>query len=189
MALQAHFDSPDERILLSLLLHKLVFRSKEQVRSLLTQSLDKKIPQALYDITGRENAFKDISLLCSYTKTPTDFVIAPVIRDSDPPTKSGPLIARLFKRLANVNEKVMKWPWNLGEMKGIKTILFVDDFVGTGEQFLKFCDRHVDKAVFDKEINLLYCPMTAVEKGLEKIQQARPEIHLCPIEVVTPTTT
>lgn len=179
------YESDEEKALLGLLLCRLVYRSKEQVKSLLHQAFDKSIPQELYKITGQEGVFEDMELFKSHAGFPSSILIVPVIRDFEPPTKSGPLVARLLKKMIGINDKMMKWPWNLGDLEGVKTIIFVDDFVGTGEQFLKFCSHHIDKAVFDKEINFLYAPITANQDGLDNIVSSRSDIRVCPIEIVT----
>jgi hypothetical protein len=179
------YESDEEKALLGLLLRQLVYRSKEQVKSLLHQAFDKTIPQELYRITGQEKVFEDMRLFKSHSDYPESILIVPVIRDFEPPTKSGPLVARLLKKMIGINDKMMKWPWNLGDLENVETIIFVDDFVGTGEQFLKFCKHHIDKEVFDKKINFLYSPITANKDGLDNITSSRADIKVCPIEVVT----
>jgi hypothetical protein len=183
----AQFTSVEEKVLVSLLLNKLVYRSKEQTRSLLFQALDKNIPQALFNINGDEEIFLHMKKVRSFTSLPDDILIVPVIKDSDPPTKSGPLIARLFKRLTGVSERLMRWPWSLGNLQKIKTIIFIDDFLGTGNQFIKFFEDRVEEDLLNSGINLVYCPMTAVKDGLDNLMDKIPYVHLCPIEVVSDT--
>jgi len=179
------YETDEEKVILALLLRQLVYRSKEQVKSLLHQAFDKGIPQKLYEITGDESVFEEMKMFKLHSKYPSNILIVPVIRDFEPPTKSGPLVARLLKKMININDKMMKWPWNLGDLENIETIIFVDDFVGTGDQFLKFCDHHIKPDVFNKQINFLYSPITANKEGLDNIISTRPDIKVCPIEVVS----
>ncbi|WP_351189812.1 hypothetical protein [Shewanella sp. TB4-MNA-CIBAN-0142] len=178
------YESKEEKVILGLLLNQLVYRSKAQVKSLLHQAFDKSIPQKLHEITNNEQVFEDMKLFKS-NSYPSTVLIVPVIRDTDPPTKSGPLVARLLKKMVDINDKMMRWPWSLGNLDTIETIIFIDDFVGTGEQFLKFCKNHVNEEVFGKNINILYAPITANQQGLNNIAAERPDIQVCPIEIVT----
>ncbi|MEZ7493292.1 hypothetical protein QO198_17220 [Pseudoalteromonas distincta] len=179
------FEGETDRIVLALVLKSLVYRSKEQVRALLFQAFDKGIPQKLFELTGDENVFEKMKLLQNHSGLPKSILIVPVIRDCESPTKSGPLVARLFKKVININDKIMKWPWNLGEIKDVETIIFVDDFVGTGNQFLKFCEHHMQGDIFESNINFIYAPITANKEGLDNIAKSNPRIHLCPIEIVS----
>lgn len=180
------FTGEGEKVILALLLRQLVYRSKEQVRALLYQAFDRGIPQKLFEITGDENVFEEMKLYQSHRNYPRSILIVPVIRDFEPPTKSGPLVARLFKKMININDRMMKWPWQLDEIDNLKTIIFVDDFVGTGEQFLKFCDHHIDQSIFEKDLTFLYAPITANSEGLDNITKTKPFINVSPIELVTP---
>ncbi|WP_432282666.1 phosphoribosyltransferase-like protein [Shewanella frigidimarina] len=178
------YASEEEKVILGLLLNQLVYRSKAQVKSLLNQAFDKSIPQKLHEILQNEKVFENMELFKS-NSYPSTVLIVPVIRDTEPPTKSGPLVARLLKKMVNINDKMMRWPWSLGNLNDIETIIFIDDFVGTGEQFLTFCEKHVDEKVFGSKINILYAPITANQQGLNNIAAKRPDIHVCPIEIVT----
>ncbi|MDP5138315.1 hypothetical protein ORJ04_20410 [Rheinheimera baltica] len=180
------YKSNDEKILAALILESLVYRSKEHLSALIEHAIYKSIPQALFEYSGDEAEFRNIERVCNYGKNlPHEIAIVPVIRDADPPTKSGPLVARLFKRLGKVNDKLMYWPWQISSLKDISTIIFVDDFVGTGNQFIKFINNHVVKNVDLSKFKVVYCPLTATEVGLNNISKTMPEIILCPIELVS----
>ena len=179
------FKTSEERVLLAFLVESIVYRSNAQTAALIDHAIYKIIPQSLYQATNDETHFTSIrSILSSKTKD-INYGIVPVIRDIDPPTKSGPLVARLYKRLGGVNEKLMFWPWTVPENARLDYVIFVDDFVGSGNQFLRFIDKHISEKVIDEETRCVYAPLTASTEGLKKIAEERPDIHLAPIEVIS----
>lgn len=176
------FESFEERLLASLLSNEVVYRSKEQLKSLLYQSIDKGVPQAKFEKTGDFSEFRKFSKVCDKYNPPDEYIIVPVIKDNDPPTKSGPLIARLYKRLVGVNESIMKWPWSLGDLTNVSTVIFVDDFLGTGNQFQKFFEHHDFKSKLGEDIQVIYCPLTASSGGIQALKEFIPNLYLSPIE-------
>ena len=63
--------------------------------------------------------------------------IIPVIRDKDSPAKSGPSVARLYRRDLNILDEHMTWPWLIDKCyeEGSRVFVFIDDIVATGNQF------------------------------------------------------
>lgn len=172
------FESFEEQLLASLVSNKIVYRSKEQLKSLLFQSIDKGIPQAKYEYTGDFNEFLKFRGVFNKYNPPKEYLFVPVIKDNDPPTKSGPLIARLFKRLVGVNENIMRWPWALGDLSAVTTIVFIDDFLGTGNQFIKFFEHHQFKSILGGlGIQMIYCPLTASSEGVHALKSKIPDIY------------
>jgi hypothetical protein len=111
--------------------------------------------------------------------------IVPVIRDDDPPTKSGPLVVRIIKRHLRLREKWMIWPFKIGEIqdKAIKVYLFVDDFLGTGTQFCKFVERNNLVEVFNNSL-CIYAPLAACQAGIDRLSEEYPELVITASEVL-----
>jgi hypothetical protein len=178
------YKTEEEKILLAFILNALIYRSKEQTTALIEQAIYKSIPQCVYTKTGNEDIFKEIERIQSKRDVSKDILITPVIRDFDPPTKSGPLVARLFKRLGNVSEKTMCWPWTIKNYHEAKYVILLDDFVGTGEQFIKFYNTHISERK-NEGCTTIYCPLTATATGIKNISEKIPDILLCPIETLS----
>lgn len=181
-----NFITDEERLLSGLLLESLICRSKKQTKALLYNSIESVLPNAL-----NENPWKVLDnesyLSCLTSREVLDktIKIVPVIRDTDPPTKSGPALARLYKRDIDINEWYIKWPWQVEEYyekKGLKTVIFIDDVLGTGTQFNKFYEKHYSN--MRGQIKFVYIPLLASEKGIGNVKKSFPEIKISAVEVI-----
>lgn len=114
----------------------------------------------------------------------SDIRIVPVIRDSDPPTKSGPSIARLYKREIKINDDYVIWPWLIGEYydKGVRVFIFIDDTLATGKQFSEFLNQTIKRTY--EGARFVYIPLLAHERGLTFIKENYPDLLVSPVEVV-----
>jgi hypothetical protein len=109
----------------------------------------------------------------------------PVLQTDAPPTKSGPVLARHYRRYLYLRDRWMIWPWKIADARssGAKVFIFVDDFLGTGRQFIKFFEQ------FDLRRQLegtyaVYAPLVAHERGLRRLQQQASFIHICSAETL-----
>ena len=106
--------------------------------------------------------------------------IAPVIGLDQPPTKSGPYVLRLIQRRFRIHSDWLAWPNNLGDLTKIRQLYFVDDFCGTGSQFIDFANsiKLDDTHKKNPNINITYLVSTIHETGLIKIRKEKPYISL-----------
>lgn len=98
--------------------------------------------------------------------------VVPVICETDPPTKSGPLVLRRLQRIMHIRHKWICWPWQAAENirnSEINTVIFVDDFLGSGRQFEKFFNQWGFGALREG-VNYYYAPVVAHETGLEYLK-------------------
>ena len=68
------------------------------------------------------------------------FRLVPVVPSRKPSMTSGPLIARMIQKHVRVREH-----WIIEHKKVHESdhfIVFIDDFIGTGSQFIKFVERN-----------------------------------------------
>ena len=160
----ANFSSTEEKYFASRLLDSLIFRSSKQTQALIEQIFYKCIPDK------HDSLAIDYLDLLKGNKDP-HIRIVPVIRDDDPPTKSGPLVARLIKRHLKLNDKWMIWPFNMEDHanKGVKTFIFVDDFLGTGTQFKKFINRNDISKYFESH-TCIYAPLASSNEGIKYLE-------------------
>lgn len=179
------FTSHNERVMLALILESLVYRSTDHLKALIEHSLYKTLPQALYNKSHNEKYFQIFEDLCRPNNRSKEVAIIPVIRESDPPTKSGPLVARLYKRLGCVSERNMYWPWARDKIANKKVIVFIDDFLGTGNQFNKFFDNYIKCNYSEDDYFFVYCPLTASEIGVKNLERSNGNLIVSPVEIVT----
>ena len=163
-----NFGDLDERYFGACVLDSLIYRSQEQTRAMMLQLFQRNLPD-LCRVKSIAHA-GDWREACASKRDP-GVRIVPVIRDIDPPTESGPLVARLLRRGLGLNDKWMIWPWKIGQeiKRGIRVFLLIDDFLGTGYQFCRFAKRVIespdwwDKAVF------IYAPLAVFQRGADRI--------------------
>lgn len=180
-----NFDSLEENFLAALLLDNLVFRSSDQTNALLYHAIDTCLPSSIYETPWKifegENWLHILS-----QKIPVDerIRLVPVIRDDHPPTKSGPLVARLYRRHLGVDDRYMTWPWQVDDcyQKGTKIFVYIDDVLASGNQFLEFIQK-TRKSVHN-DCTYIYIPLLAHESGISNIQKNHPEIRIHPVEKI-----
>ena len=111
--------------------------------------------------------------------------VVPVVRENDPPTKSGFLIVRLLKRALHVNEEWIIKPENIPKHANcVKVLLFVDDFLGTGHQFVKFLSGLAD---YSSTHYVIYAPLVALEVGINTITSIFPYLRIACAEQLRAT--
>lgn len=65
-----------------------------------------------------------------------------------------------------------------------KVIVLVDDFIGSGEQFITDFSRNFELEERLKTQIIIYCPLIAYEVGIDKIKNKFPDIILLPVETI-----
>lgn len=177
------FHDLDEQFFAACLLDQLIFRTSQQfeasLRSLFRSNLNGKLfPND-----------QDLHLLQVITsRSDPGLRLVPVICETDPPTKSGPLVLRRLQRILQINQNWMCWPWQASELingnENISTIIFVDDFLGTGKQFKKFFNDwnfHQNS----QDVDYFYAPVVAHEQGIKYLTTKLPTICTVSAEILT----
>jgi len=177
-----NFISDEERLLAACLLDSLIYRSESQFKSQLFSIFTS--PELKVD-PDKKSDFDIISLLRSEKEE--SIHIIPVIRHNDPPTKSGPLVLRYAQRSLRFHNKRLKWPSQIeGIVDTSKVVILLDDFIGTGTQFVSFAKRTALHQILEipNAPVIYYCVTAAHEKGLEKIAEELPGIRVISSEVL-----
>jgi len=146
-----NFQTELERYFAARVLDALIYRSHAQTLAMMRQLLERCLVDLLRLQPANDGLGEWQQGLTQKTKSGDPRMrIVPVVRNGDPPTKSGVIIARYYKRHLGLNEAWMIWPWQIQEAvdSGVRRFMFVDDFLGTGTQFCKFA------ALFDITTNL-----------------------------------
>ncbi|MGU3312633.1 phosphoribosyltransferase-like protein [Acinetobacter sp. M5A5_2a] len=173
------FKTPKEEALLAFLLDSLVYRSQNQISGLIHQMIDVNLSSAidwknLIDQTDKYETLFDL-LSDKYPQNLRNRIaLVPVIKINDPPTKSGPLLARIIHK-HKINSKFMCWPWDESRLhdEELRLVVFFDDFVGTGDQFTDFFNYfNKIKALGDpKKVQYLYIAFSGTQDGITFIEE------------------
>lgn len=182
-----NFVTPTERYFGACILDALIYRSGSQTVALMQQLFQREIPEHLKRVSQFKAAPVDWLEELSrpeYLPAPS-VLLVPVIKITDPPTKSGPLLARLYRRHLRLNQVWMIWPWEIESRrrKGYNNFLFVDDFLATGDQFKEFANQFALDKVLEGAF-ALYAPLVACEKGIERLKETTPNISVVTAEKV-----
>ncbi|WP_447784053.1 phosphoribosyltransferase-like protein [Pseudomonas germanica] len=173
------FVGPEEEFFAACLLDHLIFRTSSQfeagLRSLFRSNLQGKI------FAGKSD---EELMLRLAGRTDTKLRVVPVIGEDDPPTKSGPLVLRRLQRIMHIRHKWLCWPWQAAKKirdSEINTVIFVDDFLGSGRQFETFFNQwEFSQLLIDT--NYYYASVVAHESGLDHIQKTFPYVKVISAE-------
>lgn len=178
------FKSQEERYFSSCILDSLIYRSHEQFLAC-AKALFRGPLGTIFSPEGASHDLELTQILQEYRDRGVRLV--PVIRSNHPPTKSGPLVLRYIKRALSLNDDWMLWPWQVtSELETnprIKTVIFVDDFLGSGTQFCDFLNAQ--KLELTKSISWIYAPVVAHESGISRVNKDYPDIQVTCIEQLT----
>jgi hypothetical protein len=77
------------------------------------------------------------------------------------------------------------FPVDTEQLHNVKSyiILIVDDFMGSGDQFIKFAKHH-KLEIAAKHNHIIYAPSVAYYKGLENLSTSTYKIKITPLEIV-----
>jgi hypothetical protein len=183
-AWQSNFTNDEERYFAACILDALIYRSEPQTIALMKQLVQRAVPDALRTSNFGQQ-FEDFAArlkTSQYGKDP-GIRLVPVIKDTDPPTKSGPLLARLYRRHLGFVERWMIWPWAVptAVKRGVRAFFFVDDFLGTGDQFVKFIRRFSLSPALTKAM-VVYAPLTAHRAGVQQVGLDAPHVVVAAAE-------
>jgi hypothetical protein len=175
------FSSQEERFFAAALLHRLTLRTKRQFSASLQALYRGPLSHVVYP------ADDDLQLtraLCGNDDPKIRLV--PVLRESDSPTKSGVVVLRRLQRLLRLNPKWIVWPWKASAMLkegSIDRVIFVDDFLGSGDQFRDFFKEWKFPDMLGPD-NMIYSPVVAHAKGVENLRTRFPQLIVTVIETL-----
>lgn len=183
----ANFLSDEDYYLAARILHGLMFRSKAMICSSIDQLLQCVLPGELrkFGLFPYRSIEEFLDSLSEGNEShPLRFIAIDGSSEREEPGKSGVLIIRHFRQHARIAKSLTCRPENLSSLPStVKCLIFADDIIGTGKQFGKFAKHHkiAEHATSRK---LIYCPLIAVEKGMQKIVKEHPWLLTKPIELL-----
>lgn len=174
------------------LLESLVYFSMEQTTKLCTSlfhSLSEEVTTGMASYADRKAAWTSFVASCLVT-FPTGEI--------PNPTDSGHTFARLARQELEIDESRFLYPEHVVETlyRGEHTpIVMVDDFAGSGDQFLKTWSREYlmpdgTKASFESvakssTIDVHYIPAVATEYAVRRIEGGAPDVNLRTAHMLT----
>ncbi|MET0107429.1 MAG: hypothetical protein ABW084_00885 [Candidatus Thiodiazotropha sp.] len=120
-------------------------------------------------------------------KSLSSAILIPVTGEDPNPADSGNLFCRKARQVLDIPEALMSTPENaITHADAGNTVVFVDDFIGSGDQFLKTWRRrsaHGKGTSFedisnskDKDFIAIYISLVATEYGLDAIFREAPKV-------------
>jgi hypothetical protein len=179
----ANFRNDDDRYFVACVLDALVYRSNGQTVALAKQlfqrslvdlvrldPLPSPLPNGWLDDLRQDSLEPGVRLVA-------------VHHPEDPPTKSAFLIARMLKRDLGLKER---WILRQDEFasavaSGINQFVFIDDFLGTGQQFLEF-GQNIGLQAAIASLYCIYAPLVAHSFGVRILRKSVPGLRIASAE-------
>jgi hypothetical protein len=183
----SNFTTEEERYFAACILDFLIFRSEDQTVAMLKQLLQRILPDLHRNnpmpLSGFIN-FENRLIVRPDNREPGIRLVT-VLRRSDPHSKSSPTIARLLKRRLSIDEDYIIKPKQIKKYitKRVKVFIFIDDFLGTGDQINKFINEENLEPLF-KTCYFAYTPLTAHCKGIDKLNKTHPNLRVSAVEIL-----
>lgn len=185
-----NFESSEERYFAACILDSTIYRSNPQTYSLLRQLFQCVLPNVISDLNLDVNfPLPFISDWLVNLNRSTRFELSPKVRlvpviRSDSPTKSGFEISRFISRQLHINKDWIVSPGDVPELldDGVEVIVFFDDFLGTGQQFIEFIDDENQIDISNTNVTFIYSPLVAHYVGIEAIESRFQTIKVFPVE-------
>lgn len=182
----ANFVTPEDKYLAGHLLSDLTYRSNAMIKSSFQHVVSCELPGVLrargaFTVDDLESF--DSAIALGDANSPLRFVAVDGTFDPTP-GKSGGVMIRQFKRHLRISKALLCRPERLGELPAsVKVLIFIDDLVGTGQQFESFT-KHYKLEEHAKSRALVYCPLLAFHKGLNNLHSALPWLQILPVETL-----
>ena len=183
----ANFKTNEEKYFAACVLDALMYRSQDQTLALIKQMLQRTLPDLMRSDPPGFPMPSDWRVALSTPGRVADpgVRLVTAVTQSDPPTKSAHHVGRLLKRHFRVSEEWIIKAWEIGEhvARGIRTFVFIDDFLGTGDQFEKFYNEEAIHS--HPNIYAAYVPLVAHISGVSHLNRQLPVVRVRSVEVLT----
>lgn len=126
-------------------------------------------------------------------------IITPVTGEVPSITDSGFIFARMARQRLGLDESQILSPEATLECllrRGPRPVVFVDDFVGSGNQFIDTWERRMElsnSTVMSFETyssvrgsRFFYCPVVCTQDGCDRLQRECPKVVINPAHVLSP---
>jgi len=180
-----NFKTKEEKYFATIILNSLVYRNENAILSIFENIIHMKLPKIMNSLGLNINSIQELELMLKTPKaiSSLNFCISTVEGVDKNIGKSGEVLNRLLKSKELIYKTInFNIPGAKNKPKKINTIIFIDDIVGTGSQFIKFYKKYKNKIEwFD---NIIYLPLVAYQEGIEKIKKFNDSIIIEAMELL-----
>ena len=176
-----NFRTEKQRYFAARVLDSLIYRSDAQTKSMLTHLFQRTIPDIARQHGLPPELYTALDRLQS--KTEPNFSLVPVVPSTGSTMASGSLIARIISRHLRIQRKRI-----LGAHEIRRTtpfVVFIDDFVGTGNQFTRFIhQQNLDRLVRNKLC--CYVAIAGHSVGIGNLKKKFPKLPISAVDLLGP---
>ena len=179
----SNFTTPESKYLSSCMLDALTYRSKQMCHSMMRKIIMDIIPNFCREIgINNFNSIKDWMQKVNSGDALVRFVPVSI---SDGKVKSSAVVAREFIQANDLPQRIVQQPENIQRAidNGTKLIVFLDDFAGSGFQFMKFIKQQ-NLEVYKEHVNFIYTPLAGHIDAIKRIHEKCDFIKIVPIEIL-----
>jgi hypothetical protein len=178
-----NFQSDEEKYFAACIIDALIFRSDDQTAALLTHLFQR----PLVDLMRRDppRSGPVVNWVERLRSNSRDVRLVAAIKRSDRPHKSAHVVSRLIKRQLGVNPDLIAKPWELAPhaLHQMQILVFIDDFLGTGDQFEKLIQGENLHWMFSTAY-VVYAPLVAHVDGIDYLKSKFPSLRIVASEIL-----
>lgn len=125
-------------------------------------------------------------------------VLTPISGEEPNPTDSGYLLCRNARQILKIpEERIVNHREAITHASNQNTVVFIDDFVGSGDQFIKTWGRKYGRSnprsfseiQHSNKFTAIYITLVSTETGLNNIHRSAPEVAVCATHVLNDKST
>ena len=180
---RANFHGDVEKYFSACVLDELIYRSDAQTeamaRYLWLSVLPREAPTLLNAPPKTEEIIHDLFSQRSHSATA---LVVPVVRHTDI-GKSGHVITRMLEKRLRMNPNATGGADRLARNLP-PLVIFIDDFLGSGNQFYKFAKTYNLRNVFPR-VACIYAPLVAHASGVSLLARMFPQLTVIPGELLS----
>ena len=180
-----NFVAPEERYLAAKILDALIYRPKPQTIALLQHLFQRTIPDLQ---RSRKISPFLLNIYPNMTKSVEPHVrIVPVLIPGQPAIKSGAIVGRYLRRSLGFR---LDWFLDISQIQDTldqgNVVIFIDDFLGTGNQFIEFVADAQLQSFLDTGM-CVYTPLVAHVDGIQRLKKKFTTLCVVAAEVLDET--
>lgn len=175
-----NFRTKNEKYFAACILDSLIYRCEKQEVALAMEIFTKKLPQYLNELSHTLFDYSDLlNILKNQVSEEHKIRLVTVANPQDRPGKSNDTVFRMYRRKLDFNDSWFIKPNEVEReiQNGITTFIFIDDFLGTGNQFGSMWNIEGFSLKL-KDSNVMYCPLVAHVEGVNKLNNLNSDLKI-----------
>lgn len=184
-----NFTTDEEKYFAACILDNLIYRSDSQTESMLFNLISIDIPNLI--LNHKPAGVNPLVTLGGFKNSVDPSIRLVCVKgEFDAPSKSSHFVARMLKRKMMINENWIITPDKIDSClkSGTKCFVFIDDFLGTGDQFHEMAeDIKLKEKLELVDTFFAYAPLTAHSDGVTFLNQSYPKLKITFVEKLDET--